>query len=197
MPPATDRQLQMLIDKSLAGDRNAKEDLLDHACERLMSLTRKMLNNYPGIHRWEQTDDIFQNSMIRLHRALIQVRIESTRHFFNLAALQIRRELVDAARKYFGPEGLGKNHHTDSQPSDDLGGALHNRANEPDDISTWTEFHVQVDQLPPEELEVVNLLFYEGLTQEEAANVLGISFRTLKRRWQSAKLKLYKELTSE
>jgi len=52
-------------------------------------------------------------------------------------------------------------------------------------------------QLPPEELEVVNLLFYEGLTPAEAANVLGISFRTLKRRWQSAKLNLYKELTSE
>lgn len=197
MPPATDRQLQILIDKTLAGDLNAKEDLLDHACDRLLCLTRKMLHNYPGIRRWEQTDDVFQNSMIRLHRALIQVRIESTRHFFNLAALQIRRELIDAARRYFGPEGLGKNHHTDSQPSDDQGGTLHNKANEPDDISTWTEFHVQVDHLPPEELEVVNLLFYEGLSQEEAANVLGISTRTLKRRWQSAKLKLYKELAGE
>lgn len=195
MPPVTDRQLQALIDKSLDGDPLAKETLLDHACERLMSLTRKMLHNYPGIHRWEQTDDIFQNSMIRLHRALIQVRIESTRHFFNLAALQIRRELIDAARRYFGPGGLGKNHHTDSQPSDDQGGTLHNKAQEPDDLSTWTEFHAQVEKLPLEELEVVNLLFYEGLSQEEAANVLGISFRTLKRRWQSAKLKLYKELT--
>ncbi len=197
MPTYTDRQLQILIDKTLAGDLDAKEDLLDHACERLMSLTRKMLQNYPGIRRWEQTDDVFQNSMIRLHRALIHVRIESTRHFFNLAALQIRRELIDAARRYFGPEGIGANHHTDVQPSDDQGGTLHNKAQEPDDISTWTEFHVQVDQLPSEELEVVNLLFYEGLSQEEAANVLGISARTLKRRWQSAKLKLYKELTGE
>ena len=197
MPPATDRQLQILIEKSLAGDPDAKEDLLDHACERLMSLTRKMLQGYPNLRRWEDTEDIYQNSMIRLHRALSHVRIESTRHFFNLAALQIRRELIDAARRYFGPEGLGANHHTDSQPSDDQGGTLHNKANEPDDITTWTEFHVQVDQLPPEELEVVNLLFYEGLSQEESAKVLGISFRTLKRRWQSAKLKLYKELTGE
>ena len=37
----------------------------------------------------------------------------------------------------------------------------------------------------------MGLLFYEGLTQEEAAKVLGISLRTVKRRWQSARCRLY------
>ncbi|MBM4098196.1 MAG: ECF-type sigma factor [Planctomycetota bacterium] len=36
-----------------------------------------------------------------------------------------------------------------------------------------------------------------GLTQEEAARVLGISFRTLKRRWQSAKVRMHGELNRE
>jgi RNA polymerase sigma-70 factor (ECF subfamily) len=47
-----------------------------------------------------------------------------------------------------------------------------------------------VDSLPDEEREVVQLLWYEGLRQPEAAVVLGISLATLKRRWQVARLRL-------
>ena len=119
------------------------------------------------------------------------------RHFFNLAAVQVRRELLDLGKHHFGPEGGGANHHTDGQPADDQGGSLHESAEEPDDLSGWTEFHAQVEKLPEDEQEVVNLLYYEGLTQEEAAKLLGISFRTLKRRWQAAKLKLHEELNRD
>lgn len=125
---------------------------------------------------------------------MANVQVESVRHFFNLAALQIRRELLDLSRHYFGPEGLAANHHTDSQPSDDRGGKLHESTQEPDDIGSWAEFHKQIEQLPQDEQEVANLLYYEGLSQEDAAKVLGVSIRTIKRRWQNAKLKLYKGL---
>ena len=186
-PPAvgTDTQLQNLIDSGLKGDDSAREALLNHACDRLLRLTRKMFHGYPHLRRWEQTDDVFQNAMVRLHRALADVRLQSVRHFFNLAALQVRRELLDLAKHHFGPEGAGANHHTDEQPSDDEGGSL-NQAIEPNDPTKWSEFHADVEKLPEHELEIVNLLYYEGLTQEEAARVLGISLRTLKRRWQAA-----------
>lgn len=198
-PPAvgSDTQLQDLIDRRLNGEAAAHDALLHHACDRLLRLTRKMFHGYPNLRRWEQTDDVFQNSMVRLHRALAEVQVESVRHFFNLAAVQVRRELLDLAKRHFGPEGAGANHHTDGQPADDEGGSLHDSAAEPDDLSGWTEFHAQVEKLPADELEVVNLLYYEGLTQEEAARVLGVSFRTLKRRWQSAKLKLHEVLNRD
>lgn len=198
-PPSigSDTQLQGLIDRGLSGDALAQEALLDHACDRLLRLTRKMFHGYPNLRRWEQTDDVFQNSMVRLHRALADVRVESVRHFFNLAAVQVRRELLDLAKHHFGPEGDGANHHTDGQPADENGGSLHNNADEPEDLSSWSEFHHQVEKLPEDELEVMNLLYYEGLTQEEAAQVLGISFRTLKRRWQAAKLRLHEGLNRD
>jgi DNA-directed RNA polymerase specialized sigma24 family protein len=41
------------------------------------------------------------------------------------------------------------------------------------------------------------LLYYEGLSQDDAAKLLGVTTRTIKRRWQSAKLKLFKGLQSE
>jgi RNA polymerase sigma-70 factor (ECF subfamily) len=189
--------LQNLIDLAFDGDSSSKDALLAHAGERLLKLTRSMFRGYPSLRRWEQTDDVFQNSMIRLHRALAEVKVESVRHFFNLAALQVRRELLDLAKKHFGPEGIGANHHTDGLPADDKGGSLHDKAEQPRDLSEWTEFHSLVERLPAEELEVFNLVYYEGLTQEEAARVLGISFRTLKRRWQSAKVRMHGELNRE
>jgi len=186
----TDTHIQRLIERACTGDEASREALFDHACDRLFRLTRKMFYGAGTLRRWEQTDDIFQNSMLRLQKALERTKVESVRHFFNLAALQIRRELIDTARKHFGPEGIAANHHTDLQAPDESGGSLHAAADEPEDLAQWTRFHTLVETLPDDEREVVNLLFYEALTQEEAAHLLGVHVRTVKRRWQSARLSL-------
>lgn len=195
-PPAvgTDTQLQNLIDRGSNGDATAHHALLNHACDRLLRLTRKMFHGYPNLRRWEQTDDVFQNSMVRLHRALAEVKVESVQHFFNLAAVHIRRELLDLAKHHFGPQGGAANHHTDRQPADEVGGSLHVATNEPKDLESWREFHNKVESLSHEEQEIVNLIFYEGLSQEDAAKLLGMSFRTFKRRWQTVKVKLSEAL---
>lgn len=186
----TDTALQGLIDRANAGDPASMEALLDHSCDRLWRLTRKIFHCSGNLRRWEETADVFQNSMLRLHQALSKVQVESPRHFFNLAALNIRRELIDLARHHFGPEGIGGNHHTDHQPPDEAGGSLYVRSIEPEDLSDWTFFHELVEKLPEAEREVVNLLFYEALSQDEAAKLLGVNVRTVKRRWQSARLRL-------
>ena len=192
-----DTTLQDHIDQALAGDQEAREALLDHASDRLLRLTRKMFHGYPSLRRWEQTDDVYQNAMVRLHRALANVRVESVRHFFNLATVQIRRELLDLAKHYYGPEGQGANHHTDQIPSDESGGTIHDRAGRPCDPLGWFDFHAAVERLPEDEQEIVNLLFYEGLTHDEAAKVIGTSSRTLKRRWSAVKMKLHEVLNRD
>jgi RNA polymerase sigma-70 factor (ECF subfamily) len=111
----------------------------------------------------------------------------------------MRRELLDLAKHHFGPEGAAANHHTDGQgrAADDEAGPLQQEpapAEEPDCLDDWCEFHTQVEALPDEERQVVNLLYYQGLAQEAAANVLGVSVRTLKRRWQAARLALAQAL---
>ena len=135
---ASDTQLQLLIDKALGDDEAARNALLDHACDRLLRLTRKMFHARQDLRRWEQTDDVYQNAMLRLHRALADVRPETVRHFFNLAALMIRRTLLDLAKHHLGPNGQGANHHTDGQPADERGGSLHQKADaadEPHDLA--------------------------------------------------------------
>jgi RNA polymerase sigma factor (sigma-70 family) len=191
--PASDTQLQLLIDRA-TDDEAARSALLDHTCDRLLRLTRKMFHARPDLRRWEQTDDVFQTAMLRLHRALSDVRPESVRHFFNLATVMIRRTLLDLAKHHLGPLGDGTKHHTDGQPPDEDGGALHDKAEQPEDLESWSAFHVQVEALPDEEKEIVGLLFYEGLTQQEAATVLCVSLRTVKRRWLSARCLLREKL---
>ena len=195
-------QIQGWLDRLQAGDESARKELLNCACERLTRLTRKMLKGYPRLKRWEQTDDVLQNVAVRLYRALRQVKPASAAEFFRLAALNIRRELLDLAKHYYGPQGRGARHATVDHRRQDASGTP--AAHEPPDagggperLAAWTEFHQQIERLPDEEREIFDLLWYQGLSQAEAASLLNVSERTIKRRWQSARLKLHEALHGE
>lgn len=198
--PGDTTQIQQLLDLVKEGREGARDQLIEHAAERLRVLTRSMFRGFPKLRRWEQTDDVFTQALAKLHRSLAEVIPESPRRFYGLAAAQIRRVLIDLARHYFGPDGLGANHE-----SGDVGAsaALHasrqceNRSLEPSDLLQWTEFHEHVEKLPDDEREVFGLLWYGGLTQEEAAEMLGVTDRTVRNRWRSAKRSLYQRMSGE
>ena len=103
-------KLKQWLELARTGNVDARTETIDHACERLRLLTRKMLKGYPRVKRWSETDDVLQNAMMRLHRSLIEVKPETPRQFYGLGATQIRRELIDLARNHFGPHGIGANH---------------------------------------------------------------------------------------
>lgn len=103
------RDLQPIIDRMVAGDGTAIPALIDRSCERLRKLTRKMLKSCPGVKPWEDTDDVQQGAAIRLHRSLEAVKPATVQAFFGLAAVQLRRQLVDLFRHYHGPEGEAEN----------------------------------------------------------------------------------------
>ncbi len=173
------------------GCPESRRTIIEHCCDRLRTMARRMLKKYPGVGRWSDTDDVLQESLLRLHRALATVQPESVRKFYGLAATQIRRELIDLARKHFGPLGVGTKHDTDAGKAAEGHPDSHF---EPETIAAWTEFHEAVEELPEAEKEVFSLLWYDGLIQSDAARVLGISLATLKRRWVSARLLLQDRL---
>jgi len=184
MPPQNDihRLLVELQDSSEV----AKAALLDLTCERLRRLASRMLKNYPRLKRWSDTDEVLQAATLRLYKALSSVKPETPEQYFGLAATQVRRELIDLTRHFYGPEGLAANHHSDSGKI--LTGTAH--PEEPAKLVEWESFHESVDALPNELKLVVEQLWYNGLTQIDAAEVLGISLATLKRRWTQARLLL-------
>jgi|SRR5579884_1931396 len=195
-------QIQAWLDRLRSGDAAACDELLRCACERLHNLARKMLRSYPNVHRWEQTDDVLQNATLRLYRTLQQIPVETARDFFRLAALNIRRELLDLAKHYYGPQGHGARHASiadDSSLSSPDATRLDapDLSHEPSRIAAWSEFHRQIEKLPESEREVFDLLWYQGLSQAEAAELLQLSERTIKRRWLSARLALSESLKGE
>ncbi len=109
----------------------------------------------------------------------------------------MRRELHDLAKHYYGPRGVGANHATAAWkgPSGEADGSMGWQARgldeDPGNLAAWAEFHAQVERLPDEEREVFDLIWYQELPQSEAAALLGVSERTVKRRWASARLRLH------
>jgi RNA polymerase sigma-70 factor (ECF subfamily) len=188
LEPSRSTQLQECLDRLRAGDDSARVQLLAGARGRLTRLARKMLRGHSRVRRWEETDDVFQNAILRLDRALRAVPPSTVREFIGLAALQIRRELTDLARHHFGPQGQGRHYDTPRPGVGQIEPA--DSTQEPERLAVWGEFHRLIDELPAEEREAFDLLWYQGLSQVESATLLGVSERTLQRRWQSARLHL-------
>jgi DNA-directed RNA polymerase specialized sigma24 family protein len=93
-----------------AGDRSAFDELLRQTTARLERLAHKMLSDYPNVRRWADTDDVLQNTLMRLSRTLKKMQPDSVLAFFGLAAEHLRRELLDLARHFYGAAGVGANH---------------------------------------------------------------------------------------
>jgi RNA polymerase sigma-70 factor (ECF subfamily) len=186
-------RLQQCLERLQAGDEGARQELLAGVSDRLTRLTRAMLKDYARLRRWEETGDVLQSALLRLYRALQTVTPGTLREFYRLAALQIRRELIDLARHHFGPQSGGGHHESvagaPEAPADSTCG--------PDRLASWAEFHEQVDALPEQEREVFDLVWYQGLTHPEAAALLETSTKTVQRRWHAACRKLHEALGGE
>ncbi len=196
-PSDTLVRIQGLLERLRAGDGSARDALLGAAGERLRQLAHRMLQGYARVRRWEETDDVLQSALMRLHRTLKDVSPPSAADFLRLAALNIRRELLDLAKHHYGPQGHGAHH--DTQGPDEKGPAepAAPESLDPARLAVWRELHTQAEKLPEEEKAVFDLLWYQGLSQAEAAEVLGVHERTVKRRWQSARVLLHDALQGE
>jgi RNA polymerase sigma-70 factor (ECF subfamily) len=179
--PGSTTHLQHLLDHLRAGHDSAREPLLQHSLERCRHLASRMFRRHKDLHAIDGTDDVLQKAVVRLYAALAKVQPPNVRAFFGLAARQIRWVLLDLARKCPVVQPVGPVA-PEEEPQDVAG--------EPSDLLEWTEFHEKVEALPDEERETFDLLLYQGLSQADAAAVLGISVRSVKRRWQRARLLL-------
>ncbi len=201
MPESSIRtqQLHGWLARIRAGDLSARDELLRSVCRRLEELTHQMLRRFPNVRRWADTDDVLQNALLRLLRSLEGIEPASMRDFHSLAAVHIRRELLDLARYYGRREGAGL-HPGDPKAADDSpasAGEPPGPREDSSELEKWCRFHQEVEHLPVEEREVVSLIYYHGWTQVEVAELLQITDRTVRRRWEAALVKLHRLLKEE
>jgi RNA polymerase sigma factor (sigma-70 family) len=186
-----------------AGEHGARDRLLECAFERLDHLARQMLFDFPRVARWEEASDVRQAALIRLSRALDDSPPATLRDFLRLAACQIRRELIDLARHYQGPLGLDRHQCGEIQRTFNSSGRVppgaepSDSTHEPSRLAAWTELHERIASLSECDRETFDLLWYQGLTQAQAAALIGVDQRTVQRRWQAARLRLHEDLKGQ
>jgi len=179
--------------------RAGRDGLLAHAIEHMRAVAHRMVRRFPGVRRWDDTDDVVQGAALRLTRALDGMVPVGARHVLGLIALQVRRELVDLSRRYRGAESFARHHETNAAHirgemllhSD---AAIDGDATGPGCASEWTRFHEAAASLADDERELFNLVWYLGLDQEQTARTLGCSVRTVARRWDLVKRHLVRQL---
>jgi RNA polymerase sigma-70 factor (ECF subfamily) len=195
--------LQEYLGRWRAGDQAALNELLQTVFRRLRYLAAHMLRGFPNLRPYADCDDLLQGSMLRFVRTLRIIQPRTTRDFFNLAAVHMRRELMDLARRAkrrIAPSSL----HAASVEGESQGERVRTDVMDSSscpqkvaDFEVWVRFHELVDNLPIEEREVVGLIFYHGWRQQQIAELFNVSVRTVRRRWETARQRLRAMLQQE
>ena len=173
----------VLLQAWSAGDRSAEADLFSLVLPDLHRLAQHMM------HR-ERPDHSLQPTILinEVYLRLVKTKErdwENRRHFFAVAARAMRHLLIDYARAR--PAGA-------KLPIDELEPLLKGRDQQ-------LELSVVIDDLlkeleigHPDWSAVVDLKFFAGFTDEEAAAALNLPLRTLQRQFSDARRWLYQKL---
>jgi RNA polymerase sigma factor (TIGR02999 family) len=113
---------------------------------------------------------------------------ENRNHFLNVAAAAMRRLLIDYARSKKSAKRWGNKKRTLLENNQSAIFALQQRPEELIDIDN------AVQTLRPEQVRLVELRYFLGLTMEETAAAMQVQEETLKKRWRVVKLLLYDKL---
>jgi RNA polymerase sigma-70 factor (ECF subfamily) len=187
----TTAAVQRYLD-ALAGDQPAEpivRALLDRSVRRLQLLCTNLLYRryrrltLPPVNL--QPEEMLNAVVERLLKALRSVRPQTVRQFFALVNHHMRWELNDVARRLDEqPTALGLRE--DLVPAPASSGSVLS----PD----GRRMLKAIEELPEDERDVFELLHIQGLTQAEAAEVLGVSVRTVQRRLNRSLLSLAEQL---
>lgn len=182
----------LLNGKHLSGDIHA-EELYNWVYSELKRIAIRQLRREHGNHVIQPTT-LVNEAWLRLG-AQGGRKWEDRTHFLAFAAIAMRNILVDAARRRQTQKRAspGIEEFTDALMADPS--SL--------DADRATVFYLDLDRalkklhsIDPKQVQVVELRFFGGMTDEEAAEYLGVSSRTVKRIWRRAKAWLHGELKS-
>jgi RNA polymerase sigma factor (sigma-70 family) len=185
--------VQRYLDE-LAGDSPAEpvvRALLSRAVDRLHVLCRSMLyQSYPRLARPPlnlQTEEMLDAVVERLLKAMREVHPKTVRQFFALANQHMRWELNDLARRLDEESrAVELRESTVEAPPESSASQL---------SPNIRRIMNAIESLPEEEREVINLVRLQGMTQPEAASIVGVSLKTIQRRLNRGLMLLSNQLS--
>ena len=173
-----------LLERIESGDRQAGQHLLPLVYDELRRLAQNQLGNeLPG--QTLQATALVHEAYLRLGG--IEEKWDGRGHFFVAAGEAMRRILVERARRKRRIKHGGEWQRVELDE-----GAV--AQDESADLLAVDEVFDEFAEKHPDQAELVKLRYFVGLTNREAADVLGISTSTADRHWSFARAWLYREL---
>jgi RNA polymerase sigma-70 factor (ECF subfamily) len=176
----------------LHGDSPAEpvvRSLLERSAGRLHQLCATLLyRSYPRLTRAPanlQSDEMLSAVVERLMKALREARPGNVRQFFKIANQHMRWELNDVARRLDGQMRA-------VEIVEEVPAGPETSASQLSPVAR--RMFAAIDELPEDEREAFELVKIQGMTQVEAADMLGVSDRTVLRRLNRALLLLTQKL---
>lgn len=176
-------ELAQLIRRAHAGDEPAREQLFAVAYQDLRTQARASLRN-GGRNTLLDTTVLLHECFLRFQRAGKLSGAERG-HFFAYAARVMRSVIVDFARERQAERRGGDAVHLplDAHLAENL------RAGE-DDVIRIDDAMEALQSEDPRLVQVVEMRYFAGMTEQEIAEVLGVTDRTVRRDWEKARLLL-------
>ncbi len=175
-----------LLDRWRLGDPDAANQLMELVYGDLHRIAaREMRRERPG--HTLQTTAVLHEAYLRIFRGE-PVAWRDRAHFYASAAKQLRRVLLDHARRAHSEKRGGQVVKLSLGEFDVGGLGLDAR------LLALNEALTNLEALDPRAAKVVELRFFGGVSETDAAEVLGISVATLKRDWDFAKTWLAAQL---
>jgi RNA polymerase sigma factor (TIGR02999 family) len=170
------------------GDQAALEKLIPLVYAELHRLAKRYMRRENAGHTL-QTSALVNEAYLRLIEAH-RVRWQNRSHFFAVSAQLMRRILVDFARARQSRKRGG----SARQVSLDEGLVVSPERGA--DLLALDEALGRLSALNARQSQVVELRYFGGLNEEEVAEVLKVSSRTVRHDWSLARAWLYRELTA-
>ena len=183
-----EQDVTALLVRAGQGDRSAADALFPLVYEELRSLARRSLRSErPGGRTLEATA-LVHEAYIRMVGS-DSIDWKNRAHFFASAATAIRHILVDEARRDGRVKRGGR---LERVSLEEVEPSVPKPAT---DFLALNEALERLAGIDPDKARVVELRFFGGLTEEEAAEVLGMSVRTAARHWRLARAWLSREMS--
>ena len=187
-------ELTRLISEAASGQEEAVRRLLPLIYEELHALAARYMDRERPDHTLQPTALVHEAYLRLVHAG--QTHWHDRGQFFALAALAMRNILVDHARRRRAEKRGGR---VAKVPLD----RLDPDALTPASVDVWQDDYLvgldealrRLAEFDPQLARLVELRFFAGLTVEQAADVLGVSPRTVKREWQVARAWLHRAVT--
>lgn|SRR5579863_580522 len=186
MQPEEQAQITLLLNEWRAGDEDAGRDLVTAMYRELRRLAAIYLRKESNAVTLQPTALVNELCVAMLSRP--PVNCENRLHFVHLAAQQMRRLIVDHARRRRGLKRGGDQAHVPIDEARDHAIPCDERITELDEALT------RLEKLGARSASVVEMRFFGGMTEQEIADVLCVSVPTVKREWEFARSWLLAQL---